>query len=169
VTVFAEDFVFHLNASKPSRRIFLRRSNGLPSLLTSLSGIQSRALGNTQLLRLGNRLFTFRQDQFDVAWVGHVWVDTTVGTVCSAALLGCLVHLDALDNQVGSIETLGIGVGLGVLEQAEKELGGLDWVTRFGNTELLALSASTSASSISSHRDSCLQFLDILEILDGAF
>jgi len=119
--------------------------------------------------RLLDNLLAFGQDEFDVAWVGHVWVDTTVGTVCSAALLGCLVHLDALDNQVGSIETLGIGVGFGVLEQAEKELGGLDWVTRLGNTELLALSASASASSISSHRDSCLQFLDILEILDGAF
>jgi len=30
------------------------------------------------------------------------------------------------------------------------------------------LSASTSAASISSHRDSLLQFGDILEVLDGA-
>jgi hypothetical protein len=104
--------------------------------LTSLSGIQSR--GNTQLLRLGNRLFTFRQDQFDVAWVGHVWVDTTVGTVCSAALLGSLVDLDVLDNQVGGVETLGVGVGFGILEQADQEFGGLDWVAGLVGTEWFA-------------------------------
>ena len=64
-----------------------------------------------------------------MAWVGHVWVDTTVSTVCSAALLGSLVDLDVLDNQVGGVETLGVGVGFGVLEETEQEFGGLDWVT----------------------------------------
>lgn len=66
-----------------------------------------------------------------MARVGHVRVDTTVGTVCSAALLGGLVDLDVLDNQVGGVEALGIGIGFGVLEKTEKELGGLDWVTGF--------------------------------------
>lgn len=62
----------------------------------------------------------------------------TVGTVCAATLLWCLVDLDVLDDEVAGIETLGIGVGLSVLEETEKELGGLDWPAGTGNTELLS-------------------------------
>jgi len=61
-----------------------------------------------------------------------------MGTVCASPLLGGLVDLDVLDDQVASIETLGVGVGLGVLEQTEKELGGLDGPAGLGDTELLA-------------------------------
>ena len=73
-----------------------------------------------------------------MAWVGHVGVDATMGAICSAALLWCLVDLDVLDDQVGSVETLGVGICFGVLEQAQKELGGLDGVTGFGDAKLLA-------------------------------
>lgn len=65
---------------------------------------------------------------------------TTVGTVCPAALLGGLVDLDVLDNQGTGVEALGIGVGLGVAEEAEKELGRLDGPAGLGDTELLAYS-----------------------------
>lgn len=116
----------------------LRRSNGSPSLSSTLSSIQFRALGDTQFLGLGDCLLGFRQDQLNVAWVGHVWVDTTVSTVCSAALLRRLVDLDVLDDQVGGVETLSIGIGFGVLEQSEEELGRLDWVAGFGDSKLLA-------------------------------
>jgi hypothetical protein len=61
-----------------------------------------------------------------------------VSAVCAAALLGGLVDLDVLDNQVASVETLGIGVGLGVLEQAEEELSRLDGPAGTGDTEGLA-------------------------------
>jgi hypothetical protein len=73
-----------------------------------------------------------------VARVAHVRVDTTMGTVCAAALLGCLVDLDVLDDEVGGVETLDVGVGFSVLEETEEKLGGLDWVAGFRNTELLA-------------------------------
>lgn len=63
---------------------------------------------------------------------------TTVGTVCSSTLLWCLVDLDVLDNKVAGVKTLAISVGLGVLEETEKELGGLDWPSGAGDTELLA-------------------------------
>jgi hypothetical protein len=46
--------------------------------------------------------------------------------------------LDVLDDQVASIETLGVGVGLSVLEQTEKEFGGLDGPAGLGDAELLA-------------------------------
>ena len=61
-----------------------------------------------------------------------------MGTVCASPLLGGLVDLDVLDDQVAGIETLGVGVGLSVLEQTEKELGGLDGPAGLGDTELLA-------------------------------
>ena len=61
-----------------------------------------------------------------MARIRHVRVDTTVGTVCAAALLGGLVDLDMLDDKFGGIETLGVGIGFGVLEETDQELGGLD-------------------------------------------
>lgn len=61
-----------------------------------------------------------------------------MSTVCATALLGGLVDLDVLDNEVASVETLGIGVGLGVLEETEEELGGLDGPAGAGDTKLLA-------------------------------
>ena len=61
-----------------------------------------------------------------------------MSTVCASSLLGGLVDLDVLDDQVAGIETLGIGVGLGVLEETEQVLSGLDGPSSLGDTELLA-------------------------------
>ena len=61
-----------------------------------------------------------------------------MGTVCAAALLGGLVDLDVLDDQVGGVEALGVGVGLGVLEEREEELSALHWPAGLGDTESLA-------------------------------
>lgn len=63
---------------------------------------------------------------------------TTVGTVSSSALLGGLVDLDVLDDQGTGVETLGIGVGLGVLQELQEKLGGLDGPAGTGDTPLLA-------------------------------
>jgi hypothetical protein len=63
---------------------------------------------------------------------------TSVSTVCSSALLGGLVDLDVLYDQIAGIETLGISVCLRILEETEQEFGGLDWPSSAGNTELLA-------------------------------
>lgn len=62
----------------------------------------------------------------------------TVCTVCAAALLWCLVDLDVLYDKVTGIEALGIGVGLSVLEETEKELSRLDGPASAGDTEGLA-------------------------------
>lgn len=62
----------------------------------------------------------------DVAGVALVRVDATVGTVCAAAGLGCLVDADVLDEELLSLEALGLSVGLSVLQQVEEELDGLD-------------------------------------------
>jgi hypothetical protein len=103
-----------------------------------LSGVQSGTLLQTQLLSLADCLFRLRQDQFDVARVRHVRVDTAVGTVGAATLLGGLVDLDVLDNEFRGIETLGVGVGLGVLEKTQQELSRLDRPAGFRDAKLLA-------------------------------
>lgn len=89
---------------------------------------------------------TLGQDQLDVARVRHVRVDATVGAVSASPLLGGLVDLDVLDDQVGGIETLGVGVGLGVLEETEQELSRLDGPAGLGDTERLAYGCCVSAN-----------------------
>jgi hypothetical protein len=63
---------------------------------------------------------------------------TTVSTVCSSTLLGGLVDLDVLDDQVSGVETFGVGVCLCVLQETQEELSRLDWPSSTGDTELLA-------------------------------
>jgi hypothetical protein len=119
-------------------------------------------------LRLLNSLISLGEDELDVARVGHVGVDLSillvsgesartrpakksgktyaaVGTVCPAALLGGLVDLNVLDDQVAGVEALGIGVRLSVLEEAEQELGRLDGPPSTGDTPLLACCPYQSA------------------------
>ena len=61
-----------------------------------------------------------------------------MSAVGTSALLGSLVDLDVLDDEVAGVKTLGIGVGLSVLEQGKEELGGLDGPAGLADTELLA-------------------------------
>lgn len=130
---------------------------------TTLPGVQAVLTANNSL-RLLDNLLSLGEDKLNVAGVGHVRVDlysecqqnrfvgitqgssslfrfvtyTTVGTVSSSALLGGLVDLDVLDDQGAGVETLGVGVGLGVLEELEQELGGLHGPPSAGDTPLLA-------------------------------
>jgi hypothetical protein len=76
--------------------------------------------------------------RIELGAIGEAKTYATMSTVCSAALLGGLVDLDVLDNQGASVETLGISVGLGVLQEVQKILGGLDGPAGLGDTELLA-------------------------------
>jgi hypothetical protein len=79
-------------------------------------------------------------------------VDSTysaVSTVSASPLLGSLVDLNVLDEEVAGIEAFGIGIGLGVLEQIEKELGGLDRPAGLGDTELLACGGFKSVLTLS--------------------
>lgn len=72
-----------------------------------------------------------------------------MGTVCSATLLWGLVDLDVLDDEVSGIETLGIGVGLSVLEETEEELSRLDWPSSARNTELLSYNSRSHQNTAS--------------------
>lgn len=52
----------------------LSRSDGLLRDLGALAGVQVRLAGNG-LGSLLDDLLALGEDQLDVAWVGHVWVD----------------------------------------------------------------------------------------------
>jgi hypothetical protein len=131
--------------------LLLGGSDGLADGAAALPGVQS-ALKN--LGTLLDDLGTLGEDELDVGGVRHVGVDlelldgealagagctyTTVGTVSAPSLLGCLVDLDVLDDQVAGVKTLGVGVGLSVLEKADEDLGRLDGPAGLGDTESLA-------------------------------
>ena len=61
-----------------------------------------------------------------------------MSAVGTSALVGGLVDLDVLDDEVAGVKTLGVGIGLGVLQQGKEELGGLDGPAGLADTELLA-------------------------------
>lgn len=79
-----------------------------------------------------------------------------MGTVGTTALLGCLIDLDVLDDQVAGVEAFGVRVRFGVLEEAEEELGGLFRPAGFGDAELFtcAIFQSQYCLQTSCKRDS---------------
>lgn len=92
------------------------------------------------LLALLHILRRLHQYHFHVARVAHVRVDATVSAVCSSPLFWGLVDLDVLDDEVGGVETFGVGVGFGVLEEVQEEGGGFDGVAGAGYAECFAYS-----------------------------
>ena len=73
---------------------------------------------------------------------------TTVSTVGASPSLGGLVDLDVLDNKATGVETLGVGVGLGVLEEVREESGRLDGPAGLANTPLLAYERSANRTRL---------------------
>lgn len=47
----------------------------------------------------------------------------TMSTIGATALLGRLVDLYVLDDQIARVEAFGVRVGFGVFEQAQEKLG----------------------------------------------
>jgi len=157
---------FLRQTSPPLLPLFLSRgSDGLADGAATLPGVQAALEGLGTLL---NDLSTLGEDELDVGGVGHVRVDTTVSTVSAPSLLGSLVDLDVLDDQVLSVETLGVGVGLGVLEETDEDLSGLDGPAGLGDTESLALSSASSAASVPPHGNGFLVLQDISEVGERA-
>jgi len=112
-------------ARLPTTTHHLRGSDGLSRPNAPLPAAQVTLLPLHRLRRLLHNLLAFGQNHLNVARLRHVCVDATVGTVGAAALLRCLVHLDVLDEEGGGVETFGVGVGFGVLEEVEEVFGGL--------------------------------------------
>lgn len=61
-----------------------------------------------------------------------------MSTISATALLGRLIDLDVLYDQVSRVEALGVGVCFCVLKQAEEEFCGFLGPARAGDAELFA-------------------------------
>jgi len=72
-------------------------------------------------------LVFFLQNDFNVARIGHVWVDTTVSSVGTSSHFGGFVHLDVGNSQSVSIQVLELSIALRVPEEIEDVLAGLLW------------------------------------------
>lgn len=70
-----------------------------------------------------------------MARIAHVRINAAVGAVRASPLLRGLVDLDVFDDEVVGVEPLGVGVGFGVFEQVEEELGGFHGVSGAGDAE----------------------------------
>jgi len=118
-----------------------------------------------------NDVILFRENELDMTRRGHVGVDSSVGAVSTTPHLGSAIHLDVSDDEMIDIEAFVVGVRLGVLQEREKEFGGLLGPTtlRTGSVPSLGLSVATRTTDVASERDDFLQFDDVLEESGGAF
>ena len=66
---------------------------------------------------LFNRFLIFERNQLDMAWGWHIWVDSSMSTVCAAPLFLCLVRLDVRYVEWINIQTFQISITLGVFKQ----------------------------------------------------
>jgi len=117
-----------------------------------------------------NDVILFRENKLDVTRRGHIGVDSPVGAVSTAPHLGSPIHLDVGDDEMIDIEAFVVGVGLGVLQEREKEFGGLLGPTtlRTGSVPSLGLSVAAGTTDVPSERDDLLQLADVLEESGGA-
>lgn len=76
-----------------------------------------------RLLGFGHSLFLFGQDNLDVTRATHVRGYTPMSAVGPSSHLWCSVHLDMIDNQMVSIQSLELGVAFCVLQHLEEKLG----------------------------------------------
>jgi len=111
-------------------------------------------LFNKSMWYLLYNFFAFGENQFDVAWVGHVRIDLKVvncgkkeyycewlvaypamSAICTSPLFRSLVDLDVLDDEIAGVEAFGICIRFCVLKKTEEEFGGFNRPTTFRGTE----------------------------------
>jgi len=117
-----------------------------------------------------NDVILLRENEFDVTRRGHIGVDSAMGAVGTTPHLGSPIHLNVSDDEMIDIEAFIVGVGLGVLQEREKEFGGLLGPTtlRTGSVPSLGLSVATGTTDVASEGDDLLQLADVLEESGGA-
>lgn len=122
---------------------------------------------------LGDTLLAFSEDHFDVARVRHEGVDSTVSTVCSSAVLWGLVDGHVFDVERIDVQTLELGVGLGVSQKLEKIFARFLWPSTLASShawsgsELLGLGTSANTSVESDEGNTSLVLNDVLEVSLG--
>ncbi len=90
-----------------------------------------------------------------------------MGTVSAATDLGGLVNLDVRDVEGFNIQTLVLGVGLGVLEQVEQVAGGLLGPATLSPLVLGDLGVTGNTVAVATERNDVLVGDHILEELLG--
>lgn len=139
---------------------------------------------DVEVLGAGDLGLGGREDDLDVAWVALVrvtgcqrgslqrvgagkprgYAHTTVGTVSATTGLGGLLDDNVLDEQVLRGKVLGVGVGLGVLEETENELDRLDGPATLGGLEGLGLSGAAHGTVEAAEGNALLLLLNIAEV-----
>ena len=89
-------------------------------------------------------------------------VNATVGTVGTATHAWGTVAHGVLDDQGVDVETLGVSVGFGVLQQTNDELAALLWPPTLGHTEGFALCVTSDIALVATVWDDFL-------LLDNGF
>ena len=98
-----------------------------------------------------------------------VFSDTTVGTVCSSASGRSAVDLCVTDVKSFRIQSLGFGVGNGVLDYVLVHGSSLDWPATLGTRSLalLGLCLTSNTSSVFDERDDGLESKNIVKNLEA--
>lgn len=78
--------------------------------------------------------------------------------------LGGLLNDNVADDELVDVETVNLGVGLGVLQEAEKELGRLDGPATLDDTVLLGLGGTTDGTVVATEGDALPVCLNVLEV-----
>jgi len=99
-----------------------------------------------------------------VCWVGHVRVDSSVGTVCPASLFLGPVGLDMGDVKRGEIQPFGLGIGQCIFQQVKYIFHRLHRPAAPSFLEFLRLPGSAASSGVSHERDASLPLKNISEV-----
>jgi len=116
---------------------------------------------------LGECLLFFNETNLNVAWRGHVRIDSSVSTVSPPSHLGGTVDLDVVNNQMVSVESLILGIGFGVLQKMKQELGRLLGPTTLRCTVNFSLGMTTDTTHESSKGNDFLFGDDIFQVSGG--
>lgn len=137
------------------------RTAGSDTLLSNLALVEADGNIGRSLWHLCGGL---AQQDFGVNGVTLVWVDTSVSSVCAATGLGSLLNDNVSDNELFSVQSLCLSVGLGVLQKSQKKLDRLDGPSTLGCLELLCLLGSANTTVESSEGNALLLLNYIAEV-----
>lgn len=105
------------------------------------------------------------ENNLHVTWRGHVRVDTTVSSVGSSSHFRRSVDLYVGDIQLLNVQTLEVGVCLGIAKEVQKILGRLGWPSTLSPLVVLTLGFSSNTTIVASKWNYLLLSDDILQEL----
>jgi len=108
------------------------------------------------------------QNDFNVARVGHVWVDATVSSVGTSSHFGGFVYLDVENSQLVRLQAFKLSIAFSVPEEIEDVLARLLGETTNGSVvlfeECVTLRVTTNTVSVTTEWYSSLLRNNILKV-----